>query len=291
MEKRVNREAAEARAEEVLKRYGITKLPVDPFDIAHQLEIPVQDFPPEANSVSGMLVFRDGRFFIFYATHIASDGFRRFSVAHELGHYFLDGHPDAVLDSKGQHASRAGFGETSAYELEADHFAAALLMPQTLIRPLLHKAEFGLAGIDALAGACQTSLPAAAIRYCGLIKLPVAVIQTDGVVVDYCFMSKELQEFRNLRWPRKGSRVPTASHTFDFNQERGRVASAERWSETTTLEPWFGSFANVEAVEDIAGLGAYGKTLTAIWSETFADELSDDLEEEEGWRPKFAYGR
>jgi hypothetical protein len=292
MKERANREAAEAKAEEVLKRYGMTKLPIDPVGIANQLKIPVQAFPPESRGVSGMLVLRDDNFFIFHATHITSEGFRRFSIAHELGHYFLDGHVDAVLDTRGQHESRAGFAESNPFELEADHFAAALLMPKSLVQPLIHKAEFGLAGIEAIAGDCNTSLPAAAIRYCGLIKLPVAIIQTEGPGVDYCFMSKDLQEFRGLRWPKKGSRIPTATHTFDFNQSRQRIEAAERWSEAATLENWFGSYANVDAVEDIVGLGSYGKTLTAIWTETFADELSEkDDDNDESWRPKFAHRR
>ena len=36
-------------------------------------------------------------FGIAYATHIDNVGFQNFSVGHELGHYFLPGHVDAVL--------------------------------------------------------------------------------------------------------------------------------------------------------------------------------------------------
>jgi len=62
-------------------------------------------------------------FGILYATHLANEGFERFSVAHELGHYFLPGHIDAVLAGGGQvHTSRAGFVSDDKYENEADHF-------------------------------------------------------------------------------------------------------------------------------------------------------------------------
>jgi hypothetical protein len=46
--------------------------------------------------VSGMLLRNGDDFGILYATHIKSSGFQRFSISHELGHYFLPGHIDAV---------------------------------------------------------------------------------------------------------------------------------------------------------------------------------------------------
>jgi Zn-dependent peptidase ImmA (M78 family) len=291
MKTRANRELAEATAAQVIKDFGITTLPVDPIDVAKKKGMLVQELPSSSRGVSGLLLSKNGSFGIMYATHIKSAGFQRFSVAHELGHYFIPGHIEAVLGEGGTHQSRAGFAESDPYELEADHFAAALLMPTTLCQAALRKAEYGLEGVSALADACQTSLSASAIRYCGLIKLPVAVIQSEGNRVDFCFMSKDLEEYRNLRWPTKGSGVPTATHTFDFNQSRDRIANSERWSEEISLGSWFGSFPQVAAVEDIVGLGSYGKSLTIVWTETFADEVSEDGAEQGEWKPKFAYGR
>ncbi len=240
-----------------------------------------------------MLLRKNGAFGILYATHIQSTGFQRFSVAHELGHYFIPGHIDAVLGQGETHESRAGFAETSPYELEADHFAAAFLMPKALFQPALLKADYGLPGIEYLAAQCETSLVATAIRYVGLAKLPLAILQSDGNRVDFCFMSKDLEEFRGVTWPKKGSSVPTETHTFEFNQRPERVTDAERWSEASSLEPWFGSYRNVEAVEDIVGLGSYGRTLTVVWTETFRDEVADDAEKsgDTEWKPRFAYGR
>lgn len=36
-------------------------------------------------------------FGIQYASHIANEGFIRFTVAHELGHYFLPGHAEHLF--------------------------------------------------------------------------------------------------------------------------------------------------------------------------------------------------
>jgi hypothetical protein len=118
---------AKQRAEVLLRDEGITTLPVDPFAIAVSRDIEVRPKPDTAGGVSGMLL-RHGDFFgILYATHIGSDGFQRFSIAHELGHFFLDGHIDHILPRDGVHTSHAGFVSADPYELEADQFAAGLL--------------------------------------------------------------------------------------------------------------------------------------------------------------------
>jgi Zn-dependent peptidase ImmA (M78 family) len=82
-------------------------------------------------TTSGMLLRHGNTFGIYYATHIPNEGFQRFSVGHELGHYFLDGHIDHILPKDGIHVSHAGFVSADTFELEADHFSAGLLMPST----------------------------------------------------------------------------------------------------------------------------------------------------------------
>jgi Zn-dependent peptidase ImmA (M78 family) len=112
---------------------------------------------------------------IAYATHIKSEGFQRFSIAHELGHYFLEGHPDAVFKSGDIHESRAGFGSADQIELEADHFAAGLLMPSHLFAAAAGRYSDGLEAIKGLAADSKTSLTASAIRYAELTDAAIAL--------------------------------------------------------------------------------------------------------------------
>src|SRR5262249_47384771 len=147
----------------VLKELGITALPVDPFAIAESREIIVEPKPDTDDGVSGMLLRYGDVFGILYATHIPIEGFQRFNVGHELGHYFLDGHLDHLLKDNDEHASRAGFVSGDPYELEADNFAAGLLMPAGLCRRLIARRDPDLATIEALSGDCRTSLTATAI--------------------------------------------------------------------------------------------------------------------------------
>ena len=123
---------ASVTAARVLSEHGIVSLPVDPIALAAKVGIQVTAKPMSARGVSGMLIRSGDEFAIAYATHITSKGFQHFSVAHELGHYFLEGHPNAVFDRRGIHQSRANFASDDPYEVEADFFASALLMPENL---------------------------------------------------------------------------------------------------------------------------------------------------------------
>src|SRR2546422_1381503 len=96
--------------------YGFTALPIDLLKIAGKAGIVVQA-KKTTGGVSGMLLRHGDNFGILYATHIQSPGFQRFSVGHELGHYFLPGHIDAVLSDHNIHESRAGFASGDKYEM------------------------------------------------------------------------------------------------------------------------------------------------------------------------------
>jgi Zn-dependent peptidase ImmA (M78 family) len=45
-----------------------------------------------------MLLRHGNAFGILYATHIPSEGFQRFSIGHELGHYFIASSGESVGD-------------------------------------------------------------------------------------------------------------------------------------------------------------------------------------------------
>lgn len=280
---------AALRAEEIIRERNITSLPVNLTVLAADLSIIVAPKPVSSAGVSGMLMRVGQNFGIAYATHIESEGFQRFSIAHELGHYFLAGHVDAVLANGEIHESRAGFASGDKYEMEADHFAAGLLMPKSLFVPALRMAGRGLSAVVKLANQCGTSLPATAIRFAQCTGEPVAIVVSTGMVVDYCFMSDDLREFSGINWLRKGQGVPRGTPTAKFNKDPENIRIGRRLEDVSTLSAWFGGNRDIELQEDVMGLGSYGKTLTVLYD----IELPDDEEEEderslrESWTPKF----
>ena len=282
--------AAVLTAESVVKQQSISTLPVDPVAVAQALGIRVMAKPASARGVSGMLLRHGSAFGIAYATHIDNVGFRNFSVAHELGHYFLPGHIDAVLSHGPVHESHAGFGSEDRYEIEADHFAATLLMPRVLFTKAMRTAGEGLPAIETLAEQCRTSLTATSIRYTECTSDPVAVILSTGTRVNYCFMSDALKEVEGLNWIRKGEGLSRTTATHAFNRKPDRVRRAEREQDVTDLQDWFGGERSLSATEQMISLGSYGKTLTVLTAFDLDEQIEELAEEEafvESWTPRF----
>lgn len=269
--------AAEIQAEQVVAERGFKALPVDPIMIAEKCDITVQPAPSTKPGVSGLLLRHGTTFGILYSTAVPSTGFQRFSVAHELGHYFMPGHVEAVLGTNGKvHESRAASGSSDPYEQEADAFAAALLMPKTWFTSALRKSDDGLDGIEHLAELCGTSLVATANRYVDHASIPAAVIVSSKGRVEYCKWSPALREFRGLDWPRRGEPVPIGSITGSFYASPDLVASASRSDGSGELKDWFNGPYDVEVSEEVRGLGNWGKVLTVLTLDTFADEVEDE---------------
>ncbi len=284
---------ARRRAESLLRDEGIDRLPVDPFEIAQTRDIVVQANPDTEPGVSGMLLRHGNDFGILYATRIASEGFRRFSVSHELGHYFLDGHVDQLLKD-GVHTSHAGFVTADPYELEADHFAAGLLMPERPFKNFMADLDGGLDAVIALAEQCQTSRTATAIRFAELSRQATAVIVSTGDTIDYCFMSDAMKTLPNLSWLRKGTRLPAGTATLAFAARRDEVLAGKSISDEVDVRDWLGGETRRSVLEESIGLGAYGKVLTVLSSKTIGrddDEGDEDEWEEEclvkSWTPRF----
>lgn len=286
---------ARERGERKAREHGFDAFPIDPFAIAESEEIMICSKPSDQAGVSGGIIFDPAGTAIFYATNITSFGFQRFTVAHELGHYFLEGHPEEITKLSPMHVSRAGFtqGDVSI-ELEADHFASGLLLPTTLVRRLLDREQIGLDGIDALAEQAQCSLTACAIRAAECSPYPMAIVVSKGQEVRYSFMSDGFKKLGRLTFLRKGSALPS-SLTSCFNSDARNVTSGKRATDTTMLNHWFEGPSNVELDEQVVGLGSYDHTLTVLSGEALPDDPDEDEDEEawliESYTPKFAYGR
>lgn len=261
-------------------------LPIDLMALAKSRDILVEAKPETARGVSGMLLRAGDNFAICYATHIKSGGFQRFSIAHELGHYFLAGHPEHVFSGgKGIHESRAGFGSRDQIELEADHFAAGLLMPSHLFKPEAGRYSDGFTAIEKLADRCQTSLTASAIRYAEITDAAVAVVISTGASVDYCFASRSMRGIRGYKHPSKGSLLPRDALTRHFNQTENNVVGAQREEDDADLIAWFRADDEIDASEEVVGLGDYGKTLTVITAELVDD--AEDYDDMTSTPPRF----
>ncbi len=277
------------------REHGFKTFPIDPFRIAQDEDIHVEAKPVELRGVSGGIIFADVGTGIFYATDIGSKGFQRFTVAHELGHYFLEGHPEEIQKTGPMHVSRAGFTQgDSSIEIEADHFASGLLMPTSLVRQTLDHAQVGLVGIERLATEAECSLTASAIRSAECSPYPVAVVVSRGDRISYGFLSDGFKQLKPRAFPRKGDPLPDTA-TREFNSDDSNVELRRRRTSETTLAEWFDGSPSVRLDEEVVGLGKYGFTLSVFSSEELPLDPEEEVDEEaaliESYTPKFAYGR
>lgn len=270
-------------AGDAVRDAGFNTLPIDPRKIAGDSGIELMAWRPEKLGISGFLLRSGEEFGIGYSTAIQNEGFVNFTIAHELGHYFLSGHVETLIGKAGgTHYSASGFVSDNIHEREADMFAAELLMPRHLFKPAMQRAGAGFKAIQNLAETGQTSIVATAIRVAKLSDELVAVILTTGRQIEWCFVSNELRELRGVYPLGKRSVLPATSATARFNCDVGRVERGERVEDFCSLRDWFERAPDVEFQEDVIGLGHYGKTLTVLFTEeVLSDDDNEDDEEDQ----------
>jgi Zn-dependent peptidase ImmA (M78 family) len=129
-----NKEKPEEAAARVLKDYGVKAAPVPVEKIAKSLGAELR-YSPLDDELSGMVYIKDGADIIGVNSlhHINR---QRFTIAHEIGHLTLhrEHMSSAVhVDKIFQRGILATLG-SDQFEIEANRFAAALLIPDEFLK-------------------------------------------------------------------------------------------------------------------------------------------------------------
>ncbi len=129
----------ESRANEVLKRHNLTTVPIDPVMLAHREGIRVNNAKFADDSMAGMIVKR-GKDVTMLVDFDDPPYRKRFTIAHELGHHFLHLMGDGEYIDKEANMFRRQPAEDRRMtpewrrEIQANQFAASLLMPEDEVR-------------------------------------------------------------------------------------------------------------------------------------------------------------
>ncbi|MBK2259571.1 ImmA/IrrE family metallo-endopeptidase [Francisella philomiragia] len=115
-------------ANALIEKYDLT-FPIPVSALAKELKHPIKELRPESNedneNIAGIL-YLDNSILVNY---MDSSQRQRFTIAHELGH--LELHRRMIEESDGANvAYRSDFSGLDPVEIEANHFAASLLMPR-----------------------------------------------------------------------------------------------------------------------------------------------------------------
>jgi Zn-dependent peptidase ImmA (M78 family) len=182
-----------ALAESVSYEYSHdTRFSPDPILKEHNITISYGNY---GSAFDGMLEHRSEKFHIFCnldrVESVASPR-ARFTVAHELGHYFIDEHRNVLSSgSVPAHKSRSEFESNLLVEREADHFASHLLMPPKKFEKIARAQKPGIAGILAIAKHFNSSVTSTAIRYVQSELVPCVVVKWSPTEYQWQWMSKE----------------------------------------------------------------------------------------------------
>ncbi len=134
---RLTRNEIEQKAHSILAELGLLAMPVNPASVADRLGIAVNAAVFERPGIHGMAFKKDSKTQIYVNANDPPYR-RRFTIAHELGHALLqlgEAKEGKFVDTDAEYLFRTtdqnGY---SPEEIEANQFAAALLMDEGLVR-------------------------------------------------------------------------------------------------------------------------------------------------------------
>ena len=267
--------------------------PIDPLEVAKsEHPLLVTGGRDLADRYDGKLKYNKEkkRFLLFYNTKYdlglptgRHHPRTRFSIGHELGHYFIEYHHDHLLNGGEPHGSSGEFKTATQMEREADAFASSLLLPTPLARRVLSNGELTLSKIDKVAGDFQTSLLCTTIRGVRLSDLPCAVAGLRKGRIAWMFPSKQLIAAKCYPG-KKEIESPIAKARWAAFSD----GDDERYEQDGMLHHWFQTFDRDEELHDVQVTESFlpvriMATLVVLLTMDEGDvfDLNDEEEEEE----------
>ena len=178
-------------ARRLLQELNIQAIPIQPRYIAKQLEIVIWERELESQ-YDGCLMRVGDVWGILINSLIQSQSRKRFTIAHELGHYHLD---RAETEKRLCQGGELGyFNSHRSEEQRANQFAVELLMPSPVFQEDAEKhPNVGLAAIDALSARYATSLTSTAIRYTRMSRHNCAIVFSENRQIKYFAYSNDFR--------------------------------------------------------------------------------------------------
>lgn len=156
----------------------------------------------------------------------------RFTLAHELGHYFIPHHRLGLINGELKpHGSVNYLTNQSAWQLErdADVFASNLLMPTNSVKELIKGRRFDFSVIEDMAERYKVSKSAAALRFTDIGNAPVLVVYAMDGKIQWVSKSEDFPFWRLRYGNGKGDRVPenTVMGTYFYGHDNSDCKQEE----------------------------------------------------------------
>lgn len=196
-------------------------------------------FEDYGSAFDGLLEHKSGKFHIYLNSHNARHIYQprvRFTLAHELGHYLIDEHRNALKSGlTPSHPSFTNFSSDNEVELEADYFASSLLMPKSRLLKDVFKRKFTFNLIDELATKYQTSITATLIKFASIGNHPIMIVCSIAERIRWFKFSDDFP-FKYIN-ALQGFKVPTNTSAGQYFYHNGTKSKDE--FEVINAEDWF----------------------------------------------------
>lgn len=194
----------------------------------------------------GLLEHNSGEFHIYLNTESvqSSDNSRlRFSFAHELGHYFIDEHRNALRKGKSLHKSYYRLLRKNIIEMEADYFASNLLMPTSRFKQIAKCGKFDFSVIELLTKEFGASLSATLVKLIEIDLYPIMVVFSKNNMIERCWKSNDFPYKYFIEHSSK--KLPPLTVAGDFFNHGIKCEDTE----IVEASEWFSSFKDIRGVK------------------------------------------
>lgn len=183
----------------------------------------------------------------------------RFTIAHELGHYFIEDHHKNLINSE-PHFSSFSIKNSNVIEREADYFASCLLFPQKRFHKVCERRKFSAELILELSDTFKASKIAAVKRFCEIGTHEIFAVYSQNNQVRWYDHSRDFP-FMKLRF-KIGSKPPKDSVASEFYKNEN-VLFTERIESYSG--DWFYDSSERKMYEQGIGSREYNYLTSILW--------------------------
>jgi Zn-dependent peptidase ImmA (M78 family) len=249
---------AKANAKKVLKEFLIKEpAKLDLYALAGYENLFIEE--RDLLNSEGQLIVKDGMGIITIDDKITEKGQKKFTIAHELGHYFNSGKKNGSYFCSG--LDIRSIKQDITAEVDANDFAAELLMPEEWFVKFTKGKIIGKKLLSESAEYFDISLSAAALRYAEIGNHPVAVIMSKDGSVKWSRINK----YFTFHFIKNGSKVNNLSYAYEFFN--GEKIPDE--PEEILADAWFAEDFNYKKdyflYEQNIPMYRYNAVLTLLW--------------------------
>lgn len=214
------------------------------------------------DAFDGLLEHDNGQFHIYVNQDRQQTLLRqRFTFCHELGHFFIDSHRNALLNGEVPYLSYyTGFASERQVEREADFFSASLLMPRNrVLRDYQSYRRFGFHIVEELSKKYGLSLLATIFRLFYLDVHPMMIVQSRRGRITSIFTSRDFYHYPK----HKKESIPEDSVMHEY------VSMGKKYPNTQQLwtGDWFHSRGEEKLYEHCLYYDAQELCYSLVWKD------------------------